>query len=164
MLNSISLAGVQLGFQQSILASPPVRTFLCLTSDCIEVICSHFIDFVAFCTRSSISNMHLTSSRFVLLVCSCLVLLKEVKSFSLIRHVVRNCEILAAKSTIPSETIGGYTFAERVVNNVTLTTGGNSTGKPKRTVVSKNPRDWTPYEFRDADGEYDVPFINEAMW
>lgn len=95
---------------------------------------------------------------------SCLVLLKDVKSFSPIRQVVRAFEISAAKSTIPSETVGGYTFAERVVNNVTLTTGGNSTGKPKRTVVSKNPRDWTPYEFRDADGEYDVPFINEAMW
>ena len=108
--------------------------------------------------------MHLTSSRVVLLVFSCLVLLDNVKSFSPIRQVVRTFEISAAKSTIPSETVGGYTFAERVVNNVTLTTGGNSTGKPKRTVVSKNPRDWTPYEFRDADGEYDVPFINEAMW
>ena len=108
--------------------------------------------------------MHLTSSRVVLLVFSCLILLNDVKSFSPIRQVFRTYEISAAKSTIPSETVGGYTFAERVVNNVTLTTGGNSTGKPKRTVVSKNPRDWTPYEFRDADGEYDVPFINEAMW
>lgn len=108
--------------------------------------------------------MHLTSSRVVLLVFSCLVLLDNVKSFSPIRQLVRTFEVSAAKSTIPSETVGGYTFAERVVNNVTLTTGGNSTGKPKRTVVSKNPRDWTPYEFRDADGEYDVPFINEAMW
>lgn len=108
--------------------------------------------------------MHLTSSRVVLLVCSCLVLVKDVLSFSPIRQVLRTSVISAAKSTIPSETVGGYTFAERVVNNVTLTTGGNSTGKPKRTVVSKNPRDWTPYEFRDADGEYDVPFINEAMW
>jgi hypothetical protein len=108
--------------------------------------------------------MHLTSSRVVLLVCSCLVFVKDVLSFSPIRQVLRASVISAAKSTIPSETVGGYTFAERVVNNVTLTTGGNSTGKPKRTVVSKNPRDWTPYEFRDADGEYDVPFINEAMW
>lgn len=58
----------------------------------------------------------------------------------------------------------GYTFAERTFNNVTVKTGGDGTGAPLRTVVSKNPRDWTPYNFKDADGEYDAPFINEAMW
>jgi transcription antitermination factor NusG len=70
---------------------------------------------------------------------------------------------LNAKASAVQESFG-YTFAERTVNNVTLQTGGNATGKPVRTVVSKNPRDWTPYSFKDADGEYDVPFINEAMW
>ena len=80
------------------------------------------------------------------------------------RHILRSQNILLAKDDGPSEAGFGYTFAERTVNNVTAHTGGNSTGRPKRTVVSKNPRDWTPYNFKDADGEYDVPFINEAMW
>ena len=80
------------------------------------------------------------------------------------RHILRSQNILRAKDDGPSEAGFGYTFAERTVNNVTAHTGGNSTGRPKRTVVSKNPRDWTPYNFKDADGAYDVPFINEAMW
>ena len=103
--------------------------------------------------------------RFAMFVLgACLLLLQSAASFRPARQNINNVQLRAVKSTVPSETVGGYTFAERVVNNVTLTTGGNSTGKPKRTVVSKNPRDWTPYNFRDADGEYDVPFINEAMW
>lgn len=100
----------------------------------------------------------------VLVACLCVLLLQTATSFTSTYHKSTYVKPSAAKSTIPTETVGGYTFAERVVNNVTLTTGGNSTGKPKRTVVSKNPRDWTPYVFRDADGEYDAPFINEAMW
>lgn len=105
-----------------------------------------------------------SSCRVVLLVCCCLLLSRSIESFSAMRHILRTHNILRAKDDGPSEAGFGYTFAERTVNNVTAHTGGNSTGKPKRTVVSKNPRDWTPYNFKDADGEYDVPFINEAMW
>jgi hypothetical protein len=100
----------------------------------------------------------------VLVVCLCLLFLQTATSFTSVYQKARYVKLSAAKSDVPTETVGGYVFADRVVNNVTLTTGGNSTGKPKRTVVSKNPRDWTPYVFRDADGEYDAPFINEAMW
>lgn len=100
----------------------------------------------------------------VLVVCLCLLFLQTATSFTSVYQKARYVRLSAAKSDLPTETVGGYIFADRVVNNVTLTTGGNSTGKPKRTVVSKNPRDWTPYVFRDADGEYDAPFINEAMW
>lgn len=106
-----------------------------------------------------------SSPRVVLVVCCCLLLSLSVTSYSSFRHIARTYVALQARaSKAPTETVGGYTFAERTVNNVTSHTGGNSTGKPRRTVVSKNPRDWTPYIFRDADGEYDAPFINEAMW
>ena len=106
-----------------------------------------------------------SSSRVVLVVCCCLLLSLSVESYSSARHIVRSYVVRQARAAkAPTETVGGYTFAERTVNNVTAHTGGNSTGKPKRTVVSKNPRDWTPYNFRDSDGEYDAPFINEAMW
>lgn len=108
--------------------------------------------------------MPMKRQNVVLVVCFCVLFLQIATSFTTVHRYSRHIQLSAAKSTIPSETVGGYTFAERVVNNVTLTTGGNSTGKPKRTVVSKNPRDWTPYIFKDADGEYDAPFINEAMW
>lgn len=108
--------------------------------------------------------MAMMRQNVVLVACLCLLFLQTATSFTSTYHKSTYVKLSAAKSTIPTETVGGYTFAERVVNNVTLTTGGNSTGKPKRTVVSKNPRDWTPYVFRDADGEYDAPFINEAMW
>lgn len=93
---------------------------------------------------------------YVTLILQCTV------SFTSVRQK-RHSIVLNAKASAVKESFG-YTFAERTVNNVTLQTGGNATGKPVRTVVSKNPRDWTPYNFKDADGEYDVPFINEAMW
>ena len=34
----------------------------------------------------------------------------------------------------------------------------------KRKPVSKDPRDFSGYNFRDEDGEYDVPFVEEPMW
>lgn len=112
----------------------------------------------------TIRNMLVSSYRVVLVFCCTLLISRTVESFSSVLHVSRNLHIYSARSAIPSETVEGYTFAERTVNNVTVVTGGDATGKPKRTVVSKNPRDWTPYNFRDKDGEYDVPFINVAMW
>lgn len=36
--------------------------------------------------------------------------------------------------------------------------------KKAKKPVSKDPRDFSGFRFRDEEGEYDVPFIEEAMW
>lgn len=101
-------------------------------------------------------NMTATSSVLVLL---CLFFPYNVVAYSLLqRFLSKSNVILYAKKALttsassPDTSIGQKTVVEAKKK---------ASRKP---VTSKNPRDWTPYNFKDQHGEYDVPFINEPMW
>lgn len=63
------------------------------------------------------------------------------------------------------------TALELSVSGLEDDTGAHEDNQPKkvkkkaaRREVSKDPRDFSGYRFRDEEGQYDVPFIDEAMW
>jgi hypothetical protein len=63
-------------------------------------------------------------------------------------------EVLAA-AAVSVEASANGTVLSAALNGTTTTT------KRSRKV---NPRDLTGFNYRDADGEYDVPIVDEPMW